>query len=105
MTGAWASFTVTVKLQLFELPAASVAVEMTVVVPKGNTDPDAGELTIAGTEQLSLPVSVKFTTAEQVPAGALTMIFPGQAIVGGVLSMTVMVCDALAVRPAPSVAV
>jgi hypothetical protein len=80
-------------------------VEVTVVVPTGKTDPEAGLLTIVGLEQLSLPETVKFTTAEQLPTGALTVMFPGQVIVGGVLSITVIVCDALAVLVEPSVAV
>jgi hypothetical protein len=97
--------TVTVKLQLRELPAASVAVATTVVVPNGKTEPDGGLLTTVGTEQLSLAVTVKLTAAEHVPTGALTEMLAGQEIVGSVLSMTVIVCDALAVRPTPSVAV
>src|SRR5438105_3749147 len=105
MTGASTSLTVTVKLQLRELPAASVAVATTVVVPTGKTEPDAGLLTTVGTEQLSLAVTEKLTEAEHVPGGALTAMSAGQVMVGGVLSMTVIVCDALAVRPTPSVAV
>ena len=40
--GASVSFTVTVKVQLEVLPAASVAVAVTVVNPIGNVLPDAG---------------------------------------------------------------
>ena len=105
ITGAVTSLTVTVKLHVFVLPAASVAVAVTVVVPTGKTEPEAGLLTTVGTEQLSLAVTVKLTAAEHVPVGALTVMFAGQAMLGGVLSMTVIVCDALAVLPAPSVAV
>jgi hypothetical protein len=97
--------TVTVKLQLLELPAASVAVALTVVVPSGNTEQDSGELTITGTEQLTLAVTVKLTKAEHVPGTAFTMMLPGQVIAGSVLSMTVIVWEALAVRPVPSDAV
>ena len=42
------SRTVTGKLPLLEFPAASVAVQDTVVVPRGNTVPDAGLQTKAG---------------------------------------------------------
>ena len=42
IAGAWVSFTVTSNVQLAVLPAASVAVEVTVVVPTGNTLPLAG---------------------------------------------------------------
>jgi hypothetical protein len=80
-------------------------VATTVVVPNGKTEPDTLLVTTVGTEQLSLAVTVKLTAAEHVPMGALTVMLAGQLIVGCVLSMTVIVCDALAVRPAPSVAV
>src|SRR6185436_12178714 len=105
MTGAPTSLTVTVKLQLCVLPAASVAVATTVVAPNEKTEPDAWVVTTVGTEQLSLAVTVKLTAAEHEPEGALTVMLPGHVIVGGVLSMTVMVCESLAVSPAPSVAV
>src|SRR5881394_2760090 len=59
----------------------------------------------AGTEQLSLDPMPKLTGAAQVPAIALTVMFAGQLIVGGVLSITVIVCDALAVFVGGSVAV
>src|SRR5215813_3309793 len=104
MTGGVTSLTVTVKLQLLELPAASVAVAVTVVVPTGKTEPDAGLLRTVGTEQLSLALTVKLTAAEQVPTGAFTVIFAGQLMLGGVLSITVIVCDADAMLPDPSVA-
>ena len=47
----------------------------------------------------------KLTGAAQVPAIASTVMFAGQLIVGGVLSITVIVCAALAVFVEPSVAV
>src|ERR1043165_4929440 len=105
MMGFVTSLTVTVKLQLCEFPATSVAVAQTVVVPTGKTEPDALLVTTVGTEQLSLAVTVKVTKAEHVPTGASTMMLGGHVMVGGVLSLTVMVCVALAVRPTPSVAV
>ena len=82
MTGAPTSLTVTVKLQLRELPAASVAVATTVVVPNEKTEPDALLVTTVGTEQLSLAVTVKLTAAEHVPGGALTVMLAGQVMVG-----------------------
>jgi hypothetical protein len=42
MTGPVVSCTVTWKEALLEFPAASLAVQLTVVVPSGNVDPDAG---------------------------------------------------------------
>ena len=71
-----------VKLQLFELPAASVAFATTVVVPSGKDEPDGGVLTIVGTEQLSLAATVKFTVAAHVPVAASTVMLAGQVIVG-----------------------
>ena len=58
------STTVTVKVQDEWLPARSVAVDVTVVVPLGKLEPDAGTLTIE-TEpgQLSDAVTEKLTTA------------------------------------------
>ena len=56
------SLTVTVNVQVEVLPAASVAVEVTVVDPTGKNDPEAGEfVTVA--EQLSVAVVVKLTVA------------------------------------------
>jgi hypothetical protein len=48
ITGACTSLTVTVKVHDAALPARSVVVLVTVVVPTGNTLPLAGVLTIAG---------------------------------------------------------
>ena len=58
------SFTVTVNVQVAELPDASVAVEVTVVVPFGKTEPDAGPLTTVTPGQLSAAVTWKLTVAE-----------------------------------------
>ena len=50
---------VTVNVQFPALPAASVAVHVTVVVPTGNVAPDAGtHTTVTGPGQLSAPVGV-----------------------------------------------
>lgn len=45
--------TVTVKVQEAWLPDASVAVQFTVVVPRGKQPPDAGEQLAVAPEQLS----------------------------------------------------
>ena len=58
------STTVTVNVQLAVKPAASVAVDVTVVVPFGNVDPDAGLLVTETPGQLSEPVTLKLTAAE-----------------------------------------
>jgi hypothetical protein len=56
-------------------------------------------------EQLSLAPTENVTGAAQVPAIALTAMLAGQLITGGVLSITVIVCVALALLVEPSVAV
>ena len=92
ITGNCTSFTVTVKVQVAVIPQASVAMDVTVVVPIGNTEPDAGALTTVTAPQLSVAVTVKFTTAVQEPTGVKTVILAGQVITGGVWSFTVMIC-------------
>ena len=52
------SLTVTVNIQVDLLPAASVAVAVTVVVPLGKTDPEAGLETTVRLEQLSVAFTV-----------------------------------------------
>ena len=63
------------------LPLASVATEVTVVVPIGNVEPEAGVET-TDEEQLSVVVTEKVTTAPHEPASVLTDMLAGQAIVG-----------------------
>ena len=48
--------TLTLKVQVLVFPAASVAVQVTVVVPGRKKEPDAGEQTVVTAEQLSLAV-------------------------------------------------
>jgi hypothetical protein len=64
IVGRGESLTVTVKVQVFVLLAASVATHVTVVTPMANVEPEAGVQT-TGTKavQLSVAVAVKFTTA------------------------------------------
>src|SRR5258705_4432864 len=88
MMGAPTSLTVTVKVQLVELPAASVAVAVTVVVPNGKTDPDAGLLTTVGGAQLSLAVTLKLTATEHVPDGALTVMLARHEMLGACVAFT-----------------
>jgi predicted nucleotidyltransferase len=99
------SLTVTVNEQEAELPAASVAVQETVVVPFGNVEPEAGEQTTEPPGQLSETVGAKVTTAEHCPGvfGAVTL--AGQTIDGGCVSLTVTVNDQDAVLLEASVAV
>src|SRR5205085_5650958 len=72
------SLTVTVNVQEAVLPAASVAVELTDVVPTGKVEPDAGLETIVTPGQLSVAVTVKFTTALHLPASFDLTMLAGQ---------------------------
>src|SRR6185369_5365158 len=100
---AWLSITVTVKVQALELPLASVAMLVTVVVPTGNADPLGGVETRLVTVQLSEALVVKVTTALHRPRLLVTTIFVEQTISGGWSSMTVTVNEQLLVLPASSV--
>ena len=79
ITGAWLSFTVTVKEQVAGVPHEPVAVAVTVVVPTGNTVPGFCEYVIAGDTPVA--VAAKLTVAPHVPDAVFTVIFPGQVIV------------------------
>ena len=57
ITGFSVSLTVTVNEQLAVLPAASVAVLVTVVVPFGKVEPEGGLLTTVTPGQLSVAVT------------------------------------------------
>jgi len=52
------SLTVTVNVQVDLLPAASVAVTVTVVEPLGKTEPEAGLETTVRLEQLSVALTM-----------------------------------------------
>jgi hypothetical protein len=60
------SNTVTVKLQLVVLAAASVAIQVTVVVPGARHDPDGGVHATVTPGQLSAAGAEKTTTAHGV---------------------------------------
>jgi hypothetical protein len=80
--------------------------DVTIVVPIGKIEPDAGVETIdAGGEQVSDAVGVKATVALQVPGAAGTVIGAGQTIDGGVLSTTVTLPVAWLVAPRGSTTV
>src|SRR5437868_1689357 len=97
--------TVTVKEHDAALPAPSVTVYETDVVPIGKTEPLAGpplRAVVAG--QLSTPTgSVQIATAPLGHVGSRIM-FAGHVIVGGVLSATVTSCVADAELSSTSVA-
>lgn len=98
------SCTLTVKLPLAVFPWLSVAEQFTVVVVIEKVEPDAGEqVTETEPSTMSVAVAEKVTVAPDGPV-ASTVIFAGTVTVGGVVSRTVTVKDALPVLPAASVA-
>src|SRR5205823_9540788 len=77
MTGGSVLLTVTVKVHVLVLPCASVAVLVTVVVPRAKPLPLAGLLFTVTPGQLSVAVTVKVTLLLQAPRAAFTLMFPG----------------------------
>ena len=104
ITGSSESVTTILNEHAEVFPEASVAMEFTVVVPTGNTDPEDG-FEITEEEQLSVDSMLKFTTALHEPESVFTFIVPGQVITGSSLSVTVTVNVQVDVLPAASVAV
>ena len=86
---------VTENEQVAVLPLPSVAVQVTVVVPTGKIEPEAGVQTSVTPGQLSDAVVVKFTTPLAVVAGqviAVTAVtLAGHVMTGGWVSLTVTV--------------
>jgi hypothetical protein len=105
MLGALVSKTVTLNVHVRVLPAASVAVLVTVDIPSGKAEPDDGLETTVTAEQSSLARTLKFTTAEQMPGSLGIVMLVGQRIVGAVLSSTVTVNEQVDRFPEASVAV
>ena len=62
-TGASVSLTVILNEQVSALPAGSVAIQVTVVVPTGNVEPEGGLQDIEVSAQLSVTDPEKATTA------------------------------------------
>ena len=87
------SNTHTWKLQVAVLPDVSVAVQVTVVQPRGKQLPDGGLQAVVTPGQLSLAVGGgKLTTAQVWPGSGVTAVtLPGQVITGGCVSVTVTV--------------
>jgi hypothetical protein len=105
ITGSVSSVTVTWKLQLAVLPAASLTVQLTVDVPTGKVEPEAGVQTGEPTPgQLSLTVGGGYvTTPVHIgPPPGTGSGFGGQVMVGAVLSTTVTVNEQVASLPAAS---
>jgi hypothetical protein len=101
MVGDSVSLTVTVKLQLLVLPLESVAVQLTVVTPFENVEPEGGlHTTVTLAEQLSVALTenVMFE-AEHWPGSVGRIMLEGHVIVGGVWSRTTTNCWQVAVFP------
>ena len=102
--GSTLSVTVTSWAHLAVLPAPSVTVQITVVVPAANV---AGALLVVeDTLQLSVVTGVpKATPVAVQPLLVITLTFRGQVMTGTTLSVTITSWVQLAVRPASSVTV
>lgn len=89
------SNTVTVKLQLLVLPEPSVAVHVTVVMPRGRHEPEGGLHAAVTPGQLSEAVAAKVATAhgedEHTSWGVIAVKLAGQVITGAWVSFTVTV--------------
>src|SRR6266511_3141488 len=84
--GGSESLTVTVNEQLELLPAPSLAVQVTVVVPVGKNEPEAGLQTTMTPGLLSVAVTEYVTTAEHSPGSVPFTRSTGQVITGFWLS-------------------
>jgi len=99
------ALTVMVKVQVLVLPAASVAMQVTGVVPNGKVEPDGGLQLAVTPGQLSVTIGAgKLTGKEFAPTAALATILAGQVIAGGWESLTVTVNAHSLVFPDASVA-
>src|SRR6266511_8253 len=106
IAGGSLSLTVTVKLHVAMLPAASVTRKTLVVTPTGKPDPLANPpvCAVSAPGQLSLPTGVVYvTTALHWPTSTLVAMLVGQPIAGSSVSLTVTVKLHVAVLPAASV--
>src|SRR5438552_2029671 len=102
MVGGGVSCTFTVKVRVAMLPCASTAVQVTVVVPRGNVEPDGwSQITVSGPSTASKALAVKLTVAPSGPVASATM-GSGRVSTGGVVSTTVTVNVAVAIFPATS---
>src|SRR5213083_1555054 len=95
----------TVKVQLELLPLASVAVQVTVLVPLAKLVPDAGTHRIEPPGQLSVNENAKLRLVAHSPGAVLTVIGPAQPGTGRSVSLTVTVKVQLELLPLASVAV
>jgi hypothetical protein len=96
----------TVKLQVTVLLAPSVAVQTTVLVPKGKVEPGDGEQVTLTPGQLSMAMAIKVTLLLLAwPESTLSVMPGGQMMVGGCISTTLTMKLQALVLPQASVAV
>jgi hypothetical protein len=87
--GFCVSLTLTVNEHCAVLPLLSVTVQVTVVVPTLNDEPDAGrQVGVRLPSQSSEPAVLKLTVAEHSPVALLTVTFAGQATIGAAFGVT-----------------
>jgi hypothetical protein len=108
MVGGVLSHTVTVKLDVAELPFESVVLHVTVVVPRGNVEPDGStQATVTEPSTKSVAVGLVYVTTR--PAAEVAswhgMSDGVPVMVGGVLSHTSTMKEEEAELPAVSTAV
>ncbi len=102
--GGVVSRTVTVKLQEFEFPLASVATQMTPLVPRGKNEPEGGvQTTLTLVSQTSVAVMAKEIELPPAPAHSVTRLLE-QEICGGVVSTMCTIRVLVAEFPLESVA-
>src|SRR5579871_4064077 len=93
------------KLQEAVLPAASVAVQVTCVVPAGKVEPDGGSQLIVTPGQLSVADAANVTVASQLLLSLSTSMSAGHEMIGFSSSSTKTSNEQLVVRPTASLAV
>jgi len=69
----------------------SIAVQVTVEQPEGNVDPEGGVQEAVTPGQLSLAAGVVKVTMLDPPGVGVTDVMVGQTIIGGTVSLTVIV--------------
>ena len=69
----------------------SIAVQVTVEQPEGNVDPDGGSHDAVTPGQLSLAAGDVKVTMLEPPGAEVTEVMVGQMIIGGTVSLTVIV--------------
>src|ERR1043165_6621910 len=106
IAGSSVSLIVTVKVQALVLPLASVAVQVTVVVPLVNVEPLAGAQIKVAPGQPSVTMgAANSRTCSHPPGAVLVTTLAGPVIAGGSVSLTVTLKMQFVVLPLASVAV